>query len=107
MRKYLRKGFLDHLRLNVRSGAGGSGFPRFGGIGGRGGHVFIEAKDDITLKSVDSKLRNIKLHAGTGSNSTAHGLIGQPGEDLTIRVPTGVTVYDDNKILIGNFILLI
>lgn len=100
-RSYLRKGFLDHLRINVRAGAGGSGFPRFGGKGGRGGHVFIQATEKMSLNAVASKLREKKLNAGTGSNSTAHGLLGKPGEDLTIRVPTGVMAYDNNGIIIG------
>ena len=99
----MRKGFLDHLSLNVKAGSGGSGFPRFGGLGGRGGHVYIQATEKITLKNVDKNLRNKKLQAEPGKNSTAHGLIGQSGEDLIIRVPTGVTAYDDNNIIIGNF----
>jgi len=36
--------FIDSLRIYVRGGAGGMGFPRYGGIGGKGGNVNIVAK---------------------------------------------------------------
>lgn len=45
MQRSRRKGqnFIDSLRIHVQGGAGGMGHPKYGGIGGRGGNVYIEA----------------------------------------------------------------
>lgn len=40
-----RSNFLDSLRIHVQGGAGGMGQPKFGGVGGRGGRVFVEATE--------------------------------------------------------------
>lgn len=37
-----RKKFIDQLRLYVRAGAGGNGYPKYGGIGGKGGDVYFK-----------------------------------------------------------------
>lgn len=37
--------FIDSLRIYVRGGAGGMGFPKYGGIGGKGGSVIVVAKE--------------------------------------------------------------
>jgi hypothetical protein len=34
--KHLKKFFIDKLRIYVKSGDGGNGLPKFGGIGGDG-----------------------------------------------------------------------
>ena len=39
------KRFLDSIRVYARGGSGGLGFPTYGGIGGKGGNVFVEAKE--------------------------------------------------------------
>jgi GTPase involved in cell partitioning and DNA repair len=39
--------FIDSLRIHVQGGAGGMGHPKFGGVGGRGGRVFVEAKEGL------------------------------------------------------------
>jgi len=41
----MRRRFIDSLRLNVKGGAGGMGLPKYGGVGGRGGSVVVEAKE--------------------------------------------------------------
>ena len=33
--------FIDTLRIHVKGGTGGEGFPKGGGIGGKGGDVII------------------------------------------------------------------
>lgn len=43
--KRMKRGFLDSLRLYVRGGSGGMGYPRFGGVGGNGGNIYVEAKE--------------------------------------------------------------
>lgn len=45
--KRLRGKFLDTLRLHVKGGTGGMGLPRYGGIGGKGGDVYVEAVEGM------------------------------------------------------------
>ncbi|XP_046145666.1 GTP-binding protein 10 homolog isoform X1 [Osmia bicornis bicornis] len=100
-RKYKRTGFIDSLRIYVAAGSGGSGLHRYGGLGGAGGNVCVVAKEGLTLRSVKNKIENVKLKAESGGESTKNGIIGTPGKDLTITIPTGVTVYDDSRIKLG------
>lgn len=47
IRNYLKQNskFLDSLRIHVRGGAGGFGFPKYGGEGGKGGDVRLVATE--------------------------------------------------------------
>ncbi|XP_072029197.1 GTP-binding protein 10-like [Amphiura filiformis] len=94
--------FLDQLRVYVRGGGGGQGQPKFGGRGGDGGCVYVEAVPNMTLQNL--KRSNIKKRfiAGNGENSTKRMLQGQPGTDLTVRVPRGVCVTTDSGEVIGD-----
>ncbi|KAF7278064.1 hypothetical protein GWI33_008833 [Rhynchophorus ferrugineus] len=74
-RKYLKDGFRDSLRIFVSGGPGGNGLPKFGGIGGKGGDVIVEAKE--------------------GKSASHNFILGPPGEDLKFEVPTGVTIITD------------
>lgn len=99
--------FVDEARITVKAGDGGNGCLAFrrekyvprggpsGGDGGRGG--------DITM--VATIHRNTLLHFrfnpeytaqrgrhGEGSNRTGHD-----GESITIQVPVGTTVFDDES----------
>ncbi|XP_046419823.1 GTP-binding protein 10 homolog [Neodiprion virginianus] len=100
-RNYLRGLFMDSLRLHVKGGVGGMGLPRFGGIGGRGGHVYLVAKEGETLKNLSSKLKVHKIIAGEGGNSSQTQLLGKLGEDMTIPVPPGVSVITDQGVKLG------
>lgn len=100
-RKFKRRGIVDSLRVSVRGGPGGSGLPRYGGIGGTGGNVYVTSQEGLTLETVKSKLKNVNLKAGPGGESTSRGIIGIPGTDLTITVPVGITVYDENNVKLG------
>ena len=40
-----RSNFIDKIRIHLKGGYGGAGLPKFGGIGGAGGNVYIEAKE--------------------------------------------------------------
>lgn len=100
-RKYLRKGMVDSLRLHVKAGPGGSGLPRYGGIGGSGGNVYVISEEGLTLETVKAKLKSKRLSAEAGSNSTNRGIIGTPGQDLVIKVPTGISVYNNNRVKLG------
>lgn len=44
-RKHLKGQFIDSLRLHVKGGSGGNGIPKYGGIGGKGGDVYVIAKE--------------------------------------------------------------
>ena len=41
MRRFRK--FIDTLRVHVKGGSGGMGYPKYGGIGGKGGDVYVEA----------------------------------------------------------------
>jgi GTPase involved in cell partitioning and DNA repair len=44
--------FIDSLHIYVRGGAGGMGFPKYGGIGGKGGNIIVVSKEgEKVLKS--------------------------------------------------------
>ncbi|XP_021930491.1 GTP-binding protein 10 isoform X2 [Zootermopsis nevadensis] len=75
--------FIDSLRIYVRGGAGGMGFPKYGGIGGKGGSVIVVAKEE------------------NGGNSHKNRILGEPGADITIQVPPGVTVWNDFGQVLG------
>lgn len=51
----LKGKFIDSLRLTVKAGHGGNGFPKYGGVGGQGGCIYFVAKDNITLENVMKK----------------------------------------------------
>ena len=93
------RSFVDTLRLHVRAGRGGTGLPRFGGIGGKGGDVwFVGSKDIRDLRSFRKERVFI---AGNGEDSRKYRIIGEAGQDLVIKVPLGVDVSDENGSLIG------
>ncbi|CAL7952482.1 unnamed protein product [Xylocopa violacea] len=82
-------------------GNGGSGLPTYGGIGGAGGNIYVTAKEGLTLRHVKNKIKDMKIKGGDGSNSTKNGLIGMAGTDVNIDIPPGITVYDENRIKLG------
>ncbi|XP_030832741.1 GTP-binding protein 10-like [Strongylocentrotus purpuratus] len=97
-----RHRFIDQVRIYARGGGGGQGHPKFGGIGGSGGDVYVQALPDETLKNVKSSKREQRYIAGPGDNSKARILQGVKGRDLIIKVPPGVCVTDDNNRLLGD-----
>jgi GTP-binding protein len=96
--------FVDHVKVNLRSGNGGPGSRHFrrekyipkggpdGGDGGRGGHIYIEGDPQLwTLLHLRYR-KHIKAghgESGSGSQST-----GATGEDQTIKVPLGTVARD-------------
>jgi GTPase len=103
--------FVDEVRITVRAGRGGNGICSFrremfvprggpdGGDGGDGGDIIMAASQRLTTL-LDLRYQNHYEaqdgRAGGGSNCT-----GRSGEDLTIAVPVGTIVYDDqtNEVL--------
>ena len=65
----LKKRFFDQLRIYVRGGAGGQGFPKYGGVGGKGGDIILTCKRGATLKNIKDKNPKKRFIAQTGKNS--------------------------------------
>lgn len=96
--------FLDQAKIYVRSGNGGAGSVSFrrekyiehggpnGGDGGRGGHVFVEATQDLNTL-IDYRYRQ-HVKAGTGIHGMGRDRTGAAGDDVTIRVPVGTQIID-------------
>ncbi|NWT64528.1 GTPBA protein, partial [Prunella himalayana] len=93
--------FIDDLRVYVRGGTGGMGYPNLGGEGGRGGDVWFVAREGTTLKSIREKYPQKRFVAGTGANSSVKALKGEKGKDCEVHVPLGISVLDDNGKQIG------
>ncbi len=99
--------FLDLAKIYVESGAGGAGCVSFrrekfiefggpnGGDGGRGGHVWIEAVDNLNTL-IDFRFqqhyRAKNGRPGEGSNRT-----GADGADFIIKAPTGTQIFEEDE----------
>src|SRR4051812_41038312 len=98
--------FLDQVKVYVKSGAGGGGAVSFrrekfiefggpdGGDGGRGGDVWIEAVEGLNTLIDYPYPQHFKAAKGT------HGMgktrAGAKGADVTLRVPAGTQVFDED-----------
>lgn len=90
---------MDTLRLTVKGGHGGNGFPKYGGAGGQGGCVYFVASEDMTLMKVSKKYPDKRITAGHGEESSKLRLLGRRGVDRRIEVPVGVSILDNGKII--------
>lgn len=107
--------FLDKVKINVISGAGGNGMVAWrrekyvdrggpaGGDGGIGGDVYIEADDTISTL-MDFKYKSI-FKAVPGENGRSKNQHGRCGQDCIIKVPCGTVVKDsDSGKIIGDLV---
>lgn len=96
--------FVDEATIEVQGGKGGNGAASFrrekfipkggpdGGDGGRGGAIYGIADRNINTL-VD--FRYARLHKGrNGENGRGSDQYGAAGEDITLRMPVGTTIYD-------------
>ncbi|MBE3583275.1 MAG: GTPase ObgE [Limnochordaceae bacterium] len=96
---------IDKVRLELKAGDGGQGAVSFrrekyvpfggpdGGDGGRGGHIYIEAKANTsTLIEYRYHRRFTAPNGGDGGGALCHG---RDGEDLILYVPPGTVVKDE------------
>jgi GTP-binding protein len=99
--------FVDEARLRVVAGDGGDGCAAFlrekyrphggpsGGDGGNGGSVFAIADENISTL-LDFRSRHL-VKAVRGENGRGKCQHGRNGEDVSIRVPVGTLIYDDQS----------
>ncbi len=97
--------FLDRVKIWVRAGDGGDGAATFrqeahvprggpdGGDGGRGGSVYLSVDaGQTTLRDFNHRHHFRGTPGGRGTRARRHG---KAGDDLTLDVPPGTAVYDD------------
>lgn len=101
-RNYLRSKFIDTVRLHVKGGTGGTGLPKFGGMGGQGGCVYCIGREKANLRDIMSKYRGKTITATHGEDSRKTKIVGNPGADVKLEVPLGVTVYSEEGKVLGS-----
>src|SRR5437763_3977195 len=97
--------FIDEARIRVKAGDGGNGCVAFrrekfvprggpsGGDGGRGGDVVMEASErhnTLVHFRFNPEYKAERGRHGEGANKT-----GREGADVTLKVPVGTIVYDE------------
>ncbi len=93
---------LDKVDVTFCAGNGGNGIVSFkklgrgpdGGNGGKGGDIYIKASSDLTLLNQFSQKN--KLSADNGENGGFNLKSGKKGNDLTIILPVGTVLIDQN-----------
>jgi GTPase len=99
--------FLDLAKVQVRSGSGGAGCVSFrrekfiefggpdGGDGGDGGDVWAEAVDGLNTL-IDFRYQQ-HFFARNGQPGMGKGRTGKDGADITLRVPAGTEILDEDE----------
>lgn len=93
---------IDRIRVDFKSGKGGSGAVRFwsgkkpcGGNGGKGGDVYLEGSRN--LYDLKNFVHEKSLEAGDGEMGTNNQNTGAGGADLIVKVPLTTVVYSLNN----------
>lgn len=103
--------FIDEVKFKVKSGNGGNGVVSFrrekfeamggpdGGDGGHGGDIILKVDEGLNTLA-DFRYNNF-YKAENGTHGKGKNMRGRDGDDLTLFVPPGTLVYDDqdNKLL--------
>jgi GTPase len=96
--------FIDTITLTLSAGKGGNGIvawkrekyiPKggpYGGDGGNGGDVILEADNNILSLEDYRNKHNIK--AGNGKEGGSNNRKGKNGEKLTLKIPVGTIIKD-------------
>ena len=97
--------FIDHIRIQCRSGKGGPGSRHLrrekympkggpdGGDGGRGGHIVLRGNGQLWTLLHLRYTKHVIADDGEGGSSNQSS--GRAGEDKVIEVPLGTVVKDD------------
>ncbi|MFT3972366.1 MAG: GTPase ObgE [Amaricoccus sp.] len=98
--------FLDHARVEIRSGAGGRGCVSFrrekfvefggpdGGDGGKGGDVWAEAVEGLNTL-IDYRYQQ-HFFAKNGQQGMGAQRTGKSADDVVLKVPVGTEILDDD-----------
>jgi GTP-binding protein len=98
--------FLDHARIEIRSGSGGHGAVSFrrekfvefggpdGGDGGKGGDVWAEAVEGLNTL-IDYRYQQ-HFFAKNGQPGMGKQRTGKSADDVVLRVPVGTEILDDD-----------
>lgn len=98
--------FLDHARVEIRSGAGGRGCVSFrrekfvefggpdGGDGGKGGDVWAEAVEGLNTL-IDYRYQQ-HLFARNGQPGMGKQRTGKSADDVVLKVPVGTEILEDD-----------
>ena len=99
--------FLDQAKIFIKSGDGGAGCVGFrrekfiefggpnGGDGGRGGHVYIQAINNLNTL-IDFRYQQ-HFKAPKGDHGMGKSRTGPSGKHLIIKVPVGTQVFAEDK----------
>ena len=99
--------FLDEAKIYLKSGAGGAGAVSFrrekfieyggpdGGNGGKGGDIYFEAAENLNTLIDYRYAQHFK--AKTGGHGMGRSRTGRGGADLTIMLPVGTEVLDEDR----------
>ncbi|MCY4443836.1 MAG: GTPase ObgE [Proteobacteria bacterium] len=97
--------FIDHITIIIKAGDGGHGCVSFattrggaklgadGGHGGRGGDVWLVAKEN--LHSLSSLVNGQIYKAEDGKHGSSQKKKGAQGKDLKIALPLGCDIFDE------------
>ena len=98
--------FIDEASIKVEAGSGGNGACSFlrlkfmpnggpdGGNGGDGGSIFMIADEGLNTLVDYRFTRSFK--ATNGAKGRGRNASGRAGEDMTLRVPVGTMVFDED-----------
>src|ERR1700744_3497936 len=98
--------FLDVAKVYIQSGHGGNGCVAFrrekfieyggpwGGDGGRGGDVWVEAVDNLNTL-IDYRYQQ-HVSAKNGEGGMGKEMTGARGADATLRVPPGTQIFEED-----------
>ena len=93
--------FVDSFKMVAHAGRGGNGLPHFGGPGGKGGDVYVQAHAKVKdLRELKQKSKAV-ISAGHGEDSRRYQLVGPAGRDAIVRCPPGVDVLNEKGVLLG------
>ncbi|MPR33925.1 GTPase ObgE [Salmonirosea aquatica] len=96
--------FIDYVKINARSGAGGAGSVHFrrekyvdkggpdGGDGGRGGHVILRGNTQLWTLLHLKYTKHVRAEAGKAGEGGRRA--GAQGKDIILEVPLGTIAKD-------------